>query len=79
MVTHYAYETPAYNSTVCATHLDEIVDSSCVVQPGGQNQEQVIQQHGFEIQVELNGFVVELYICNLKGKSFDKLNLITCK
>lgn len=45
--------------------LEEEVDSPCVVKARRENHQQVIQQHGSEVQVKLNGFVVELNVGHL--------------
>lgn len=47
------------------TDFEEEVDGSRVVEAGRENHQQVVQQHGSEVQVELNGFVVQLNVGHL--------------
>lgn len=47
------------------THLCKEADSPGVVQPGRQHDQQVVHEQGFVIQIELQGFVIELHIGNL--------------
>ena len=42
-----------------ALTFDEITDGTRVIQTWRQNQEQVIQQHRFEFQVEIDRFVIQ--------------------
>ena len=53
-------------------HLAEVVDGSRVVQPGRQDDEQVVEAQGLELQVELSRFVVQLNIGHLPqtGQAF---------
>lgn len=48
------------------THLCKEVNSPRVIQPGRQHEQQVVDEQGFVIQIELQGFVVELHIGNLQ-------------
>lgn len=49
--------------------LAEEGDSTRVVQPGGQDDEQVVQQQRFELQVEVNGLVVQLHVGHLRRET----------
>ena len=53
-------------------YLAEVVDGSRVVQPGRQDDEQVVEAQGLELQVELSRFVVQLNIGHLPqtGQAF---------
>lgn len=57
--------TPFQPPTRKFTDLEEEVDGSRVVEAGRKNHQQVVQQHGSEVQVELNGFVVQLNVGHL--------------
>ena len=46
-------------------YLHEEVDGPGVVQPGGEHHHEVVEQHGLEVQVELDGFVVQLNVGHL--------------
>ena len=47
------------------THLQEEVDSTSVVQAWSEHQQEVIEQHWSEVQVKLNGLVVQLNVGHL--------------
>lgn len=48
------------------THFGKEGDSPSVVQPGCQHKQQVVDEQRFVIQIELQGFVVELHVGNLQ-------------
>ena len=54
-------------------YLAEVVDGTRVVQPRRQDDEQVVEAQGLELQVELSGFVVKLNVGHLpqKGRFLD--------
>ena len=68
------------------TSLGEIVDSAVMVQTGYKDQQQVIQQHRLDFQIEGQRLVVQLNVGNLlavkqksgsiKNMAYDSMNTI---
>lgn len=47
-------------------YLSEEVNSACVIKPWGQDDEQIVQQQRLELQIEMDGFVIQFHISHLK-------------
>merc|ERR1719320_2227196 len=47
--------------------LGEVINRPSVVKPGGEDQQQVVQEHRLVVQVELDSSVVHLYVGNLSN------------
>ena len=46
--------------------FSEEVDGPCVIHPGRQHQQQVVEQHGLEVQVKLYRLVIQLDVGHLR-------------